>query len=63
MTSKGKGRTGAVNDGPAPRAKRPDEAELDIGGNVKRRGEDPSPDDRARGETSAKEPAAATDAR
>ena len=61
MTSKGKGHTGAVNAGPAPKDKRPDPAEQAIIGNVKRKGEDPSPDDRARGETSSKEPSAATD--
>lgn len=36
-------------------------APFDIAGNVKERGEDPSPDDRARGETSGKEPAAPID--
>ncbi|MGQ0558270.1 MAG: hypothetical protein ACT4OE_01590 [Sphingosinicella sp.] len=34
-----------------------------IAGNVRLKGEDPSPDDRARGETSSKEPASAVDRR
>ena len=59
MTSKSKGRTGAVNAGPAP--KRTDGDTFMIGGNVKRKGEDPSPDDRARGETSSNERPAPTD--
>jgi hypothetical protein len=43
----------AVNAGPAPDRERPeDRAEFDISGNARRRGEDPSPDDRERGETS-----------
>lgn len=43
-----------VNAGPAPRRDNSDE--FKIGGNVRTRGEDPSPDDRARGErTSADE--------
>ena len=40
-----------VNKGPGPKAER----ELDTTGNSGRRGEDPSPDDRERGETSSKE--------
>jgi hypothetical protein len=36
-------------------------APFDIAGNARVRGEDPSPDDRARGETSSKEPAPPVD--
>jgi hypothetical protein len=65
MTRKGGGDT--VNKGPAPRsrvedqpdARRPED--FDITGNVELEGEDPSPDDRARGETSRKDRAAPTD--
>jgi hypothetical protein len=39
-----------VNKGPGARPDRPDD--FDIAGNAKARGEDPSPDDRERGETS-----------
>ena len=38
----------SVNAGPAPT--RDDSDQFEIGGNVRARGEDPSPDDRARGE-------------
>jgi hypothetical protein len=38
------------------------EEEFDITGNVKRKGEDPSPDDRARGETSEFDRASPVDA-
>jgi hypothetical protein len=42
-----------VNAGPAPDRERPeDRAGFDVTGNVRRKGEDPSPDDRERGETS-----------
>ena len=37
--------------------------EFDITGNVRERGEDPSPDDRDRGERSSAEPAGAEDRR
>jgi hypothetical protein len=37
-------------------------AEATISGNARERGEDPSPDDRARGETSVADPAAPIDA-
>ena len=40
-----------VNSGPAPERERPEDR-LDITGNVREKGEDPSPDDRERGETS-----------
>jgi hypothetical protein len=40
-----------VNSGPAP--KKRDTGEFDITGNVREKGEDPSPDDRDRGETTS----------
>jgi len=43
------------NAGPMPSKKRNDEDEFDVTGNVKSKGQDPSPDDRQRGETSDKE--------
>jgi hypothetical protein len=43
----------SVNKGPGPKTER--ERNLDTTGNARRRGEDPSPDDRERGETSSKE--------
>ena len=46
-----------VNAGPRPNKKREDGA-FDIASNVEERGEDSSPDDRTRGETSDKESAA-----
>ena len=52
----------ARGKGPAQRSAMFDQqAPGDIAGNVRAKGEDPSPDDRARGETSSKEAAAATD--
>jgi hypothetical protein len=42
-----------VNQGPGSRPERPDN--FDITGNARKRGEDPSPDDRQRGETSVQE--------
>lgn len=53
----------AGGKGPAQRSAQMQEggAPFDIGGNVKERGEDPSPNDRVRGETSSKEPAAPID--
>jgi hypothetical protein len=51
--AKDKGKDTA-NAGPAPDRERPeDRAEFDVTGNVIRKGEDPSPDDRERGETSS----------
>ena len=44
------------NAGPRP-GKMRDDGEYDIAGNVTEKGQDPSPDNRARGETSDKEPA------
>ena len=45
-----------INKEPTSSAEAEDERVFDIAGNVKRRGEDPSPDDRERGERSG-EPA------
>lgn len=60
-TKSGHGQPDTVNQGPAPERKREDSAEFDIGGNVRERGEDPSPGDRERGETAGNEPRGATD--
>ena len=49
--NRGDGNRDTVNSGPAP--KRPEAGEFAIAGNVKRKGEDPSPDDRDRGESSS----------
>ena len=50
-TSKsGTGHENTVNQGPAPEQRREESA--DITGNVKKKGEDPSPDNRERGERS-----------
>jgi hypothetical protein len=49
MTRPGGGDT--INQGPAPT--RPDEAGSEPAGNARLKGEDPSPDDRERGETSS----------
>lgn len=50
------------DQGPAARrAKIRESDEFAIAGNARERGEDPSPDDRDRGETSIKDPAAPTD--
>jgi len=52
----------AGRKGPAQRSALLDQqAPGDIAGNVRLKGEDPSPDDRARGETSSKDPAAPVD--
>ena len=40
-----------VNSGPSPKPK--ETGEFDIAGNVKDKGEDPSPDDRQRGESTS----------
>lgn len=55
MTRKGGGDT--INRGPAPQ-RDDDEEEFDITGNTALRNEDPSPDDRPRGETSKRDQAA-----
>ena len=49
-TRSGRGQENTVNQGPAPERGREEDA--DITGNVKERGQHPSPDDRERGETS-----------
>lgn len=51
-----KDRSGTVNTGGAPEPTEDEQAaEYEIAGNVERHGEDPSPDDRERGETSRNE--------
>lgn len=51
MTSSKGGET--VNKGPAPERRPEDDRErFEIAGNARAKGEDPSPDDRERGETS-----------
>ena len=59
MTQKtGNDNRDTVNSGPA--SKKEKDSAFDMTGNALRKGEDPSPDDRERGETSAAEPAPAT---
>ena len=48
-----------LNKTPTEEAEGRTEGEFDIAGNVRERGEDPSPGDRDRGERSSKEPAGA----
>ncbi len=48
-----------INRGPAPEARRDDVGE--VAGNVREKGEDPSPDDRERGETSSADDPAPVD--
>lgn len=57
MTRPGGGDT--INQGPAPA--RRDEDESETAGNARPKGEDPSPDDRERGETSSADPPSARD--
>jgi hypothetical protein len=57
MTRKSGGAT--INRGPAPAPERDEVGE--VAGNVRRKGEDPSPDDRERGETSAADDCTAHD--
>jgi hypothetical protein len=59
-TKSGHGQENTVNQGPAPERRREEEA--DITGNVKERGQDPSPGDRERGERSGADKAAPIDA-
>ena len=47
-TRSGRGQENTVNQGPAPERRREEDA--DITGNVKERGQHPSPDDRERAE-------------
>jgi len=51
------------SEGPAQQSAKMQEggSAFDIAGNARARGEDPSPDDRARGETSSADPATAVD--
>jgi hypothetical protein len=56
MTRPGGGDT--INSGPSPRR---DEPAPEAAGNVREKGEDPSPDDRQRGEASAADPPAPVD--
>ena len=57
MTKKDPAQT-TVNAGPMPDEKRKDQDRaFDVTGNVEEKGQDPSPDDRQRGETSDKEAA------
>ena len=56
----GTGHENTVNQGPAPDKRREEDA--DITGNVKEKGQDPSPGDRGRGETSDADRSNAVDA-
>lgn len=58
MTRTGGGET--INQGPAP-ARRRDEEGAEAAGNARLKGEDPSPDDRERGETSTADQPSARD--
>jgi hypothetical protein len=51
-----------INKQPTSATEDRGEREVDIAGNVRERGEDPSPDDRDRGERSSKDPAGAENA-
>ena len=53
----GEGRKDRINKEPTSAVERPDEEKFGGAGNVRERGEDPSPDDRERGERSDAEPA------
>ena len=53
----GEGRKDRINKEPTSAVERPDGREFDVVGNVRSRGQDPSPDDRERGERSDAEPA------
>ena len=57
----GPGAEDRINKQPTSEAEGGAEREFDIAGNVRERGEDPSPDDRDRGERSDKEEAGAED--
>ena len=59
--NQGPNRKGRINKDPTAAAEGREEREFDIAGNVGERGEDPSPDNRERGETSSREPAGADD--
>ena len=51
-----------LNKEPTSHRERDREDEFEIAGNVRTKGEDPSPDDRDRGERSSREPAGPEDA-
>jgi hypothetical protein len=56
MSKKGQNERANVNMGPAPKPTAEERArEFEIAGNARRKGEDPSPDDRGRGEVSTAE--------
>jgi hypothetical protein len=57
----GEGRKDRINKEPTSAVERPEEEAFDVAGNVRFRAEDPSPDDRARGERSGAAPAGAAD--
>ena len=57
----GPGAKDRINKQPTSAAEGRDGREFDTTGNVRRKGEDPSPDDRDRGERSSQEPAGAED--
>ena len=59
-TKSGRGHENTVNQGPSPEKRR--EVKADVSGNVKGRGQDPSPGGRARGETSDADRPAPVDA-
>ena len=59
MTKRSGGDT--INRGPAPQSGRRDPTADAIAGNAREKGEDPSPDDRERGETSDADPCTAHD--
>ena len=55
----GGGRKDRINKQPTSAAEGAEETEFEISGNVREKGQDPSPDDRDRGERSDAEPAGA----
>jgi len=57
--NQGPNRNDRTNKDPTSTAEGAEGREFDIAGNMRERGEDPSPDDRDRGETSSREPAGA----
>jgi hypothetical protein len=63
VRNQGPARKSRINKLPTSAAEGGRETEQDIAGNVRERGEDPSPDDRARGERSRAEPAGAENSR
>ena len=57
----GEGRKDRINKAPTSAFERDPEKEFDVTGNVREKGQDPSPDDRERGERSEADPAGAED--